>query len=92
MKDEWEREVLCLVLMRNWAAFNALDFYVFFPRGCESDARFPRYSAGEGEEENTALIWVVFFFFHGWECEIVWELPLEGAFECAIGIVEGIPG
>lgn len=41
--------VLCL--MRNGAAFSALDFYVFF-RGFVSDAQFPSYSAEKGRRKT----------------------------------------
>lgn len=85
--------VLCL--MRNGAAFNALDFYVFF-RGVLSDARFPSHSAEEGRRRRKTPFecWDFSEFVAG--SKTGWEFPLEGAFECAIrvgiGILEGVPG
>lgn len=87
------RKSFVLCLTRNGAAFNALDFYVFF-RGVVSDAQFPSYSAEKGRRKT------LFYCRDSSECvagsKIGWELPLEGAFECGIregiGILEGISG
>lgn len=88
------RKCSVLCLMRNGAAFNALDFYVFF-RGVVSDAEFLSYSAEKGEEENTVLI-LGFFSELMSGSKIGWVLPLEGAFGCAIrvgiGVLEGTSG